>query len=409
MSALLFGILCTPCFSLLATPQLDSIAWHHVEKRNLTRITEWIALGESYATGVGAGKFDEFRRCFRFDYAYPRLIQANDRIGNPATRNLTNAACSGSTASDILKEQFREKAGSDIEYGARPAFGKPQFATLSFGGNDVDLVGIVLNCVYEIIKYRECDDQIEHSWKLLQSEELAANIDSVLNTTIEKGRAATGDSFKVYVTGYPTFFNVDTDQCDRISWSVASRFWGEHRNMTKALRTTFNNMSSHLNGLLSTAVTSHAHQGARFIDWNADSPMMATHRFCEAGVEEPTTDRADTWFFEWTDDNNPTTTDQLTQALAEKLHPGILSLDDGDDATKSPILTAVGIDTRTYLDAAFDVAWENGTAEAEQWFINTVRVFHPKPALHQQIADLVVDEIVKDFGNGSRQSEKFFP
>src|ERR1044072_4076365 len=59
----------------------------------------YVALGDSYASGVGTRTFSEGRGK-RSDYAYQRLVPAH-RAGT----SLTFRACSGATTSSLLAEQ----------------------------------------------------------------------------------------------------------------------------------------------------------------------------------------------------------------------------------------------------------------------------------------------------------------
>ncbi|HMJ03113.1 MAG TPA: hypothetical protein VK506_09230 [Conexibacter sp.] len=60
---------------------------------------DYVALGDSYSSGVGTKSFFE-ATCKRSSYAYPRLVAAN----RPGT-SLVFRACSGATTSSVLAEQ----------------------------------------------------------------------------------------------------------------------------------------------------------------------------------------------------------------------------------------------------------------------------------------------------------------
>lgn len=91
-------------------------------------------------------------------------------------------------------------------------------ASLSVGGNDIDFPGIIFNCILEWSgpfdvggSRRSCDQQREMTWSLLASPDLANNIDHTIKKTVERGRqGAAGDKFRLYVTGFPQFFSVET-------------------------------------------------------------------------------------------------------------------------------------------------------------------------------------------------------
>lgn len=116
------------------------------------------------------------------------------------------------------------------------------------------------------------------------------------------------DDFKVYMTGYPAFFNVDTASCDYITFN----YWqpghhGFHRlgnwaYLYRALRIQINNPVLDLNTMLSQVATSvnsqYPSQRICFVDPN---PPYDGHRFykSEGGTEvtEPDASRSDTWLF----------------------------------------------------------------------------------------------------------------
>ena len=65
----------------------------------------WTALGDSYASGVGAGAYTGGNRCLRYDQAYPAQMQGNNDLGLGETpedqRRLQNCACSGAEVKDM--------------------------------------------------------------------------------------------------------------------------------------------------------------------------------------------------------------------------------------------------------------------------------------------------------------------
>src|SRR5258708_34832393 len=61
----------------------------------------YVALGDSYASGLGAGAYDPASgSCDRSAYAYPEQWAAAN-----APASFTSVACSGATTSDVLSSQ----------------------------------------------------------------------------------------------------------------------------------------------------------------------------------------------------------------------------------------------------------------------------------------------------------------
>ena len=89
---------------------------------------DYVALGDSYAAGVGAGTAES--PCRVIAGGYPRLWTATDE----KTVSLTTAACSGASTADVAAKQVG-KLGGDTD-----------LVTLTAGANDLALVDAVAVC-----------------------------------------------------------------------------------------------------------------------------------------------------------------------------------------------------------------------------------------------------------------------
>ena len=98
------------------------------------------------------------------------------------------------------------------------------------------------------------------------------------------GRLAPGA--RLLVTGYATFFNEMTEQCNHATFSKTN----PNNRLTNELRGRFNSLVRLLNSVIKAAAEAH---NAEYIDIDS---VFAGHRFCEEGVVEPA-ERDDTWFF----------------------------------------------------------------------------------------------------------------
>jgi lysophospholipase L1-like esterase len=91
--------------------------------------TDYVALGDSYSSGVGTGSYDLSVSCGRSSRAYPALWAAQQ-----GTSSFTFAACSGATTSSVRSSQLGGlSAATDL-------------VSITIGGNDADFVGSVLAC-----------------------------------------------------------------------------------------------------------------------------------------------------------------------------------------------------------------------------------------------------------------------
>lgn len=87
---------------------------------------EYVALGDSYAAGVGAPPDGVSGACQRSPYSYPALYAR--------TRPLTQVACSGATTTDVLRHQVEAvTATTDL-------------VTITVGGNDTGFSPVLTTC-----------------------------------------------------------------------------------------------------------------------------------------------------------------------------------------------------------------------------------------------------------------------
>lgn len=144
-------------WSILVTPLLALPAEPFNPRDDFLRTRspsfEWTALGDSYASGVGAGRYLDGRRCLRYEEAYPVWIKDDPKGLLPGSGGkFNNVVCSGSTAEEVQEYQFYDSDQSSApswQFSPRPAFGKPTMATLTVGGDDIDFPGILNNCIVE--------------------------------------------------------------------------------------------------------------------------------------------------------------------------------------------------------------------------------------------------------------------
>ncbi|MQM24838.1 SGNH/GDSL hydrolase family protein [Glycomyces albidus] len=141
--------------------------------------TAYAALGDSYSSGTGAGRyFDD--ECLRSDLAYPRLLA--DRLG----ADLAFAACSGATTADLLAEQLGAlDSATDL-------------VTVTVGGNDIGWAEALTACITPLA---DCTDEIEASEGLIRNE-LPGLLDDTYSAIADRAPNA-----EVLVIGYPRLFN----------------------------------------------------------------------------------------------------------------------------------------------------------------------------------------------------------
>lgn len=166
----------------------------------------YVAFGDSYAAGIGTGMTDS-GGCRQGQSSYPKQLAkiATDTVGDI---DFQNYPCSGAVVSEVLEGEGK----SQIDEWKNPQ--NADMATISIGGNDVGFYNVLTACVLRVGLFKfpgNCDERVKKAHDIINGRDLSTDINLALNQILAKsGR----DDFKVCVTGYPTFFNDQTDYCD---------------------------------------------------------------------------------------------------------------------------------------------------------------------------------------------------
>jgi lysophospholipase L1-like esterase len=181
---------------------------------NASTTVHYVALGDSYASGVGTGT--ESGSCGQSSQAYPALWAA---ANNPASFSFE--ACSGATTLDVIANQLSALNSSTT------------LVSLTIGGNDAGFSSIMENCVLESTSTCESDISTAEAW-------VNANLPGRLSTLFSDIHADAPNA-KVVLLGYPDFYDLSVPVCIGLSS-------GDH----KAIDAGIND----LDGVLQTAAAS---------------------------------------------------------------------------------------------------------------------------------------------------------
>jgi lysophospholipase L1-like esterase len=150
----------------------------------------YVALGDSYATGVGTRSYDyDSSGCQRSRYAYPVLDAA--RLGVP----LSFAACGGATVNSVLTGQLGTLS-ADTGY-----------VTITVGGNDAGFSSVINQCARPW-PYT-CTNNINGANSYIRNV-----LPGTLDTLYTRIRTRAPNA-RVVVVGYPRLFN--GEQCNLLS------------------------------------------------------------------------------------------------------------------------------------------------------------------------------------------------
>ena len=265
-------------------------------------VTEWTAMGDSYAAGIGAGapsQEPDPDHCFRSGNSYPRIMQSGQGSLQPNPGRFNFVACSGAKFDEIGSWQLLDRA-----LRGRPVFGNsPEFVTITMGGNDIGILPLVLTCIYSVpILGMSCDAVIQRGFDIMNREEFKVDLFAVIKFVQDKGRRKHGQDFHIFVTGYAQLFNSERAQCDQVTFrpgGIGLVLPGEL--LTRQRRRRMNDLAKSLNHALETAVGLFDPSDVTFVDYD---PLFEGHRFCDR--DEPNVNDDETWFFALGTTSDPT-------------------------------------------------------------------------------------------------------
>ncbi|ULR49577.1 SGNH/GDSL hydrolase family protein [Streptomyces deccanensis] len=179
--------------------------------------TGYVALGDSYSSGVGAGSYlSSSGDCKRSTKAYPYLWAAANA---PSTFAFT--ACSGARTGDVLASQLG------------PLSADTGLVSVSVGGNDAGFADVMTTCVLQ--SDSACVSRINTAKAYVDST-LPGQLDKVYSSISAKAPAA-----HVVVLGYPRFYQLG----------------GTCPGLSQAKRTAINNAADYLNTAIAKRAADH--------------------------------------------------------------------------------------------------------------------------------------------------------
>ncbi|WP_243866526.1 SGNH/GDSL hydrolase family protein [Actinophytocola oryzae] len=147
---------------------------------------KYVALGDSYASGTGAGSYGDSGGCKRSANAYPQLwANAN------APSAFSFVACSGAVTTDVLNNQV----------GALTA--DTSLVTISIGGNDAGFASVMTDC--NLGSDSDCVTRNQQA-QTYARDQLPARLDAVYTQLRDRAPDA-----EVVVLGYPHIYVLNGD------------------------------------------------------------------------------------------------------------------------------------------------------------------------------------------------------
>jgi hypothetical protein len=138
----------------------------------------YVALGDSYSSGVGTNSYTLSSSCLRGVYAYPYLVSQQ----RPNT-SLNFVACSGATTTSLMSNQIQAVNAST------------NIVTVTIGGNDIGFANLLVQCTLGT-----CNTALNNTRNALPGS-LNSKLDTVYTAIKNQAPSAT-----VVVLGYPRVF-----------------------------------------------------------------------------------------------------------------------------------------------------------------------------------------------------------
>jgi lysophospholipase L1-like esterase len=149
---------------------------------------QYVALGDSYSSGVGTRVFyEEPGECFRSPEAYGPKIAAKRGY------TLSFQACSGAKTNDVNAKQLG------------PLSSTTSLVTITIGGNDAGFSNVIINCA---LYFFTCGSAINEANEFIKNK-----LPGLLETTYNDIRAR-ATTAKVVVLGYPKLFTKEGKTCN---------------------------------------------------------------------------------------------------------------------------------------------------------------------------------------------------
>lgn len=147
---------------------------------------KYIALGDSYAAGQGAGPYLD--SCYRSDNAYSELADVDKTV-----QLVVNAACSGKTTWDVVNTQLRQLNKST------------ELVTITAGGNNLGFGQIITSCgaaLSDPAAAPACDAATSAAAAMIGSGQLTRDVISMIQSV-----KAAAPNARIVVTGYPYLYD----------------------------------------------------------------------------------------------------------------------------------------------------------------------------------------------------------
>jgi GDSL-like Lipase/Acylhydrolase family len=146
-----------------------------------TTTWNYVAMGDSYSSGVGTGSYTLDSACKRSVYAYPYLFTQTHAS---TMGSFSFVACSGAKTSDLIAKQLPSLSSTT------------NLVTMTIGGNDIGFASLIQQCTLS-----DCTSALVKT-----TSTLSTTLGPALDTTFSAVKVAAPNA-TVIVLGYPHVFS----------------------------------------------------------------------------------------------------------------------------------------------------------------------------------------------------------
>jgi lysophospholipase L1-like esterase len=172
-----------------------SIAAAHVD-RGKSPVVNYVALGDSYAAGQGAGSYEN--ACLQSELSYPEMLDDVKHV-----KLIADTSCSGATTRDLLTRQLPVILKTTIRQHK-----DIDLVTVTIGANDLGGTGVIAACSASFAS-PQCRAALDSVYDLLTPRAPGApSAFAIRLAAAYTGVAAVARDATILVTGYPFLFEI---------------------------------------------------------------------------------------------------------------------------------------------------------------------------------------------------------
>lgn len=201
-------------------------------------------------------------------------------------RHVSSPPLTGNAVVDLIVKWETGGENSQIDAWTNP--GDSDIATITVGGNDIGFYDILTACILRVGGFLagDCNAEQQKAINMMNDRTDDSLFNAIVGVLTEIFLKNGNDAFKIYMTGYPTFFNAATESCQYSCFEE----WNPHYDwtlidrtvkLTQTLRGQMNSLVTQLNNLLMAVQTDlNNHYQAQRVGTSSCKRNISIDIFC---------------------------------------------------------------------------------------------------------------------------------